>query len=67
MNRTLMVKLMPNEEQHAAPLVAKAKDTGRGMALEDLNGIRERIPVRKAQRRVPHSWAFHQLRSFIRV
>jgi len=50
-----MVKLMPTEEQHAAPLVAKAQDSGRGMALEDLKGIRERISVRKAQRRVPHS------------
>lgn len=46
-------------------LVAKAKDTGRGIALEDLKGIRERITVRKAQRRVQHSWAFHQIRSFI--
>jgi len=60
-----MVKLMPTEEQHAAPLVAKAKGTGRGMALEDLKGIRERISVCKAQRRVPHSWGFRQLRSFV--
>lgn len=49
----------------AKQLVAKAKDTGRGIALEDLKGIRERITVRKAQRRVQHSWAFHQLRSFV--
>ncbi len=42
-------------------LVDKAKDTGRGIALEDLKGIRERITVRKAQRRVHHSWAFHDL------
>ncbi|MER3487754.1 MAG: hypothetical protein C4307_02970 [Chloroflexota bacterium] len=27
--------------------------------------MRERISVRKAQRRVPHSWGLHQLRSFI--
>lgn len=46
-------------------LVAKAKGTGRGIAVEDLTGIRERISVKKAQRRVQHSWAFHQLRSFI--
>ncbi|MER3402118.1 MAG: hypothetical protein C4337_02170, partial [Armatimonadota bacterium] len=46
-------------------LVAKAKGTGRGIALEDLKGIRERISVLKAQRRVPHSWGFHQLGSFI--
>lgn len=49
----------------AKRLVAKAKDTGRGIALETLKGIRERITVKQAQRRVQHSWAFHQLRSFI--
>ena len=46
-------------------LVVKAKDTGRGIALEDLKGILTRITVRKAQRRQHHSWAFRQLRSFI--
>lgn len=49
----------------ARMLVAKAKDTGRGIALEDLKGIRDRITVQKAQRRTQHSWSFHQLRSFI--
>ena len=46
-------------------LVAKAKGTGRGIALEDLRGIRSRMTATKAQRRVQSSWAFHQLRSFI--
>jgi IS605 OrfB family transposase len=46
-------------------IVAKAKDTGRGIALEDLSGIRDRITVRHSQRRQHHSWAFRQLRSFI--
>ena len=46
-------------------LVAKAKDTERGIALEDLTGIRSRITVRKPQRRTQHSWSFHQLRMFI--
>ena len=46
-------------------LVAKAKGTGRGIALEDLQGIRDRVTVRRSQRRVHHSWSFHQLRSFI--
>ena len=46
-------------------LVAKAKGTGRGIALEDLKGIRSRITVRKPQRRTQHSWAFRQLRQFI--
>jgi IS605 OrfB family transposase len=51
--------------QIAKRLVAKAQGTGRGIALEDLTGIRNRTTVRKAQRRVQHSWAFYQLRSFI--
>ena len=46
-------------------VVQKAKDTLRGIALEDLGGIRERITVRKAQRRTHHSWSFNQLRQFI--
>lgn len=49
----------------AKRLVEKAKDTERGIALadllEDLKGIRKRITVRKAQRRIHHSWAFHNL------
>ncbi|RLI43650.1 transposase [Candidatus Bathyarchaeota archaeon] len=46
-------------------LVAKAKGTERGIALEDLKGIRSRITVRKPQRRIQHSWNFYQLRQFI--
>ncbi|MFN8494173.1 MAG: transposase [Caldilineaceae bacterium] len=46
-------------------IVQKAKDTDRGVALEDLSGLRERVTVRKAQRAQLHSWSFHQLRSFI--
>ena len=46
-------------------LVAKAKGTCRGIALEDLTGIRDRMTVRKGQRRQHHSWAFNQLRRFI--
>lgn len=46
-------------------VVAKAKDTGRMIALEDLEGIRTRMTVGKAQRNRQHSWAFAQLRSFI--
>jgi putative transposase len=46
-------------------LVAKAKDTGRGIALENLKGIRDRTTVRKQQRARIGGWAFFQLRSFI--
>ena len=47
-------------------LVAKAKDTGRGIALEDLKGIRNRIRFRKPQRNRLGSWGFDQLRQFVR-
>jgi putative transposase len=43
-------------------LVTRAKDSGRGIAIEDLKHIRSRITVGRAQRRVIHSWAFADLR-----
>jgi IS605 OrfB family transposase len=46
-------------------IVRKAKDTGRGIGLEDLKGIRERTTVRHSQRSAHHSWAFAQIRSFV--
>ncbi len=46
-------------------IVRKAKDTGRGIALEDLHGIRDRVTVRRAQRSTLHSWSFFQLRAFL--
>jgi IS605 OrfB family transposase len=46
-------------------IVAEAQRTGRGIALEDLGGIRERVRLRKPQRTTLHSWSFHQLGAFI--
>jgi IS605 OrfB family transposase len=46
-------------------IVTVAKDTGRGIALEDLTGIRERVTVHRTQRAMLHSWSFSQLRYFI--
>jgi IS605 OrfB family transposase len=46
-------------------VVRDAQRTGRAIAIEDLAGIRERVTVRRRQRRMHHSWAFAQLRSFI--
>ncbi len=46
-------------------IVAKAKGTDRGIALEDLKGIRDRTTVRKRQRSRDSGWAFAQLRSFV--
>ncbi|MCX6048913.1 MAG: transposase [Chloroflexi bacterium] len=46
-------------------IVATAKGTGRGIAIEELGGIRERVTVRKSQRAALASWSFSQLRIFI--
>ncbi|WP_433411873.1 RNA-guided endonuclease InsQ/TnpB family protein [Microtetraspora malaysiensis] len=49
----------------AKRIVTEAERTGRGIALEDLGGIRDRVRLRKPQRVTLHSWSFHQLGSFI--
>lgn len=49
----------------AKTIVATAERTGRGIALEDLTGIRARVRLRKDQRSFLHSWAFAQLGQFI--
>lgn len=47
-------------------IVTKAQGTKRGIALEDLNGIRDRITVSKSQRVTLHSWSFDDLQQKIR-
>lgn len=46
-------------------LMKKAKDTKRGIAVEELKGIRTRVTVHKAQRLLHHAWSFGQLRAFL--
>jgi putative transposase len=46
-------------------IVAEAKRSGRGIAVEELTGIRERVKAGRKQRAVLHSWAFSQLRLFL--
>lgn len=46
-------------------LVRKAQDTDRGIAMEDLHGIRDRVTVRRDQRARHGGWAFFQLRAFV--
>lgn len=46
-------------------LIQKARTARKALAVEDLTQIRERVTVRRAQRRARHSWAFRQLRSFL--
>lgn len=45
--------------------VAEAQRTERGIAVEQLAGIRARVRLRKPQRAALHSWAFAQLGAFI--
>ncbi|MGP3973451.1 RNA-guided endonuclease InsQ/TnpB family protein [Streptomyces sp. 8N114] len=49
----------------AKHVVAEAERTGRGIALENLRGIRERVRLRKPQRATHSSWSFAQLGAFI--
>ncbi|MER5422162.1 RNA-guided endonuclease InsQ/TnpB family protein [Streptosporangium roseum] len=49
----------------AKRIVTVAARTGRGIALEDLQGIRDRVRLRKPQRVTLHSWSFRQLGGFI--
>ncbi|EFL17689.1 RNA-guided endonuclease TnpB family protein [Streptomyces sp. C] len=49
----------------AKRIVAEAERTGRGIGLEDLTGIRERVRLRRPQRAMVHGWAFAQLGAFI--
>jgi IS605 OrfB family transposase len=46
-------------------LVETAQRTGRGIALEDLSGIRSRTRVRRGQRNRHHNWPCYQLRQFV--
>ena len=46
-------------------IVQTAKDTERGIALEDLTHISNRVTAKRGQRAILFSWAFAQLRTFI--
>lgn len=56
-------KRFVNDVNHciSKAIVLKAKRTGRGIAIEDLEGIRARVRLRKSQRTQLHSWSFHDL------
>jgi putative transposase len=71
--RRLLKKRRRKEARFAADInhqiskriVAEAELTGRGIAVEQLEGIRDRVRLRKPQRATLHSWAFAQLGSFL--
>ena len=72
--RRLLKKRRRKETRFAADInhqvskriVAEAQRTGRGIAVEELTGIRTRVRLRKPQRAAVHSWAFAQLGGFLR-
>ncbi|WP_329126925.1 RNA-guided endonuclease InsQ/TnpB family protein [Streptomyces sp. NBC_01465] len=45
----------------AKEIVSVAQRTGRGIAVEQLDGIRDRVRLRRDQRGTLSSWPFHQL------
>lgn len=49
----------------AKAIVSTAERTERGIALEELTGIRGRVTARRQQRSRLHSWSFRQLRDFL--
>ncbi|WP_394616093.1 RNA-guided endonuclease InsQ/TnpB family protein [Lentzea sp. JNUCC 0626] len=49
----------------AKQIVAVAERTGRGIALEELHGIRDRVRPHRHQRATQSSWPFHQLEQHI--
>ena len=51
--------------QISRAIVTKAKGTTRAIAIEDLNGIRSRVTVRRDQKDRHTKWSFGQLRHFI--
>ena len=52
-------------QEIAKGLVEKAIDTRRGIALEELKGIRESSRFRQSQRDRQSKWAFAELRAFV--
>ena len=71
--RRLLRKLRRKETRFATDvnhqaskrIVAEAERTGRGIAVEELTGIRARVRLRKPQRATMHTWAFAQLGQFL--
>ncbi|MBB4754506.1 RNA-guided endonuclease InsQ/TnpB family protein [Actinoplanes lobatus] len=71
--KRLLARRRRKEARHAAntnhviakTIVTEAARTGRGIAVEQLTGIRDRVRLRKPQRVTLSSWSFHQLGTFL--
>lgn len=68
-----LTKRKARESRHTAhqnhiiskQIVADAQRTDRGIAVEQLDGIRDRVRLRRHQRATLSNWPFHQLGTFI--
>ena len=63
--KRLLKKRRQENHRIAKELMQRAKDTCRGIALKDLQGILERVTVRKSQWRQRDAWSFYDLRQKI--
>jgi IS605 OrfB family transposase len=71
--KRLLARHRRKEARHAAnvnhiiakTIVTEAARTGRGIAVEKLTGIRDRVRLRKPQRVTLSSWSFGQLGAFL--
>lgn len=71
--KRLLGRRNKKEARHAANvnhviskrIVVEAERTSRGIAVEELTGIRQRVRLRKPQRAALHSWSFAQLGQFL--
>lgn len=71
--KRLLARRSKVEARHAANvnhviskrIVVEAERTSRGIAVEELTGIRRRVRLRKPQRAALHSWSFAQLGQFL--
>lgn len=72
--KRLLARRSKKEARHAAninhiiakTIVTEAARTGRGIAVEELTGIRDRVRLRKPQRVTLSSWSFHQLGEYLK-
>ncbi|WP_225994107.1 RNA-guided endonuclease InsQ/TnpB family protein [Actinomadura rudentiformis] len=68
-----LAKRTQRESRHATntnhiiskQIVADAQRTGRGIAIEQLDGIRDRVRLKRHQRATLSNWPFHQLGTFL--
>jgi putative transposase len=71
--KRLLARRRKKEARHTAnvnhiiakSIVTEAARTGRGIAVEKLTGIRDRVRPRRPQRVTLHSWSFQQLGTFL--